>query len=124
MNREEVAQGCLDQAAWAVKLGSPMYEALLQRMAEDVRAEGPCLAALGREMPVSRMQAPLLLLAAIHRMVLDGQLPEAARFYPSTGGHADVDALWPHWLAAVPQAVKRRSDGSRWNPAPTRPRCI
>ena len=27
MNREEIAQGCLDQAGWAGKLGSPMYEA-------------------------------------------------------------------------------------------------
>jgi len=32
------------------------------------------------------MLAPLLLLAAVHRMVLEGELPEAARFYPSMGG--------------------------------------
>jgi hypothetical protein len=51
------------------------------------------------------MLAPLLLLAAIHRMVLEGRLPDAARFYPSAGGHIDVDGLWPHFLEAVPQAV-------------------
>jgi hypothetical protein len=105
MNREEIAQGCLDQAGWAVKLGSPMYEALLRRMADDVRDGGPCLAALEPHALSSRMLAPLLLLAAIHRMVLDGQLPEAARFYPSMGGQADVNALWPHLLKAVPHAV-------------------
>ena len=105
MDREEIAQGCLDQVKWANKLGSPMYEALLGRMAEDVRAGGPCLAALDPHMPRSRMLAPLLLLAAIHRMVLEGNLPEAARFYPSMGGQADVDALWPHFLDAVPRAV-------------------
>ncbi len=105
MDREEIAQGCLDQAGWATKLGSPMYAALLQRMAEDVRAGGPCLAALGPHSARSRMLAPLLLLAAIHRMVLEGHLPEAARFYPSMGGQTDVDALWPHFLEAVPRAV-------------------
>src|SRR5262249_9446693 len=43
--------------------------------------------------------------AGIHRMVLEGRLPEAARFYPSMGGQSDVDALWPHFLEAVPRAV-------------------
>jgi hypothetical protein len=105
MNREEIAQGCLDQAAWAAKLGSTMYEALLRRMADDVRDCGPCLVALEPHAPRSRMLAPLMLLAAIHRMVLEGQLPEAARFYPSMGGQADVNALWPHLLKAVPHAV-------------------
>ena len=31
-------------------------------------------------------------------------MPGAAHFYPSAGGHADADALWPHPLEAVPQA--------------------
>jgi hypothetical protein len=105
VNRDDIAQACLDQAGWAAKLGSPMYEALLLRMAEDVRAGGPCLAALEPHMPRSRTLAPLLLLAAVHRMVLEGQLPEAARFYPSAGGETDVGALWPHLLEAVSNAV-------------------
>lgn len=105
MDREEIAQGCLDQAMWAERLGSPMYQALLLRMAEDVRAGGPCLAALEPHMPRSRMLAPLLLLGAIHGAVLEGKLPEAARYYPSMGGQPDVEALWPHFLAAVPKAV-------------------
>jgi hypothetical protein len=104
-DRDQIAQACLDQAEWARKLGSPMYEALLCRMADDVRAGGPCLAALEPHMPRSRTLAPLLLLAAIHRMVLEGQLPGAARFYPSAGGHADEDALWPYLLEAFPRAV-------------------
>jgi hypothetical protein len=105
MDREEIAQSCLDQAGWVAKLGSPMCEALLRRMAEDVRAGGPCLAALEPHLVRTRMLASQLLLAAIHRMVLEGQLPEAARFYPSMGGQADVDALWPHFLEGVPRAV-------------------
>jgi hypothetical protein len=51
------------------------------------------------------MLAPLLLLAAVHRMTLEGRLPEAARYYPSLGGRTDVEALWPHFLEAVPRAV-------------------
>ena len=105
MDREEIAQSCLEQAGWAAKLGSPMSEGLLRRMAEDVRAGGPCLAALEPHLTRTRMLACQLLLAAIHRMVLEGQLPEVARFYPSVGGQAGVDALWPHFLEAVPRAV-------------------
>jgi hypothetical protein len=105
MDRGEIAQACLDQAGWAAKLGSPMYEALLRRMADDVREGGPCLVALEPHMPRSRMLAPLLLLTAIHRMVLEGRLPEAARFYPSMGGQADLNGLWPHLIKAVPHAL-------------------
>jgi len=105
MDRGEIAQACLDQAGWAAKLGSPMYEALLRRMADNVREGGPCLVALESHMPRSRTLAPLLLLAAIHRMVLEGQLPEATRFYPSMGGQVDLNGLWPHLLKAVPHAL-------------------
>src|SRR5215831_11405368 len=105
MDREAIAQGCLEQARWAARLGSPMYEALLLRMADDVRTGGPCLAAVEPNLERSRMLAPLLLLAAIYRMVLEGRLPAAARFYPSMGGQVDVEALWPHFLQAVPGAV-------------------
>ena len=82
-----------------------MYDAILRRMADDVRAGGPCLGALEPHMPRSRMLAPLLLLAAIHRKVLAGQLPEVARFYPSAGGEVDNDGLWPYLLKAVPHAA-------------------
>src|SRR5262245_35724088 len=86
MDREEIAESCITQAGRATKLGSPMYEALLLRIAEDVRDGGRCLAALEPDMDRSRGLACLLLLAAVHRMVLEGRLPEAARFYPSAGG--------------------------------------
>lgn len=105
MDREAIAKGCVEQAGWAAKLGSPMYEALLRHMADDVRADRPCLAALESQTWSSPLIAPLLLLAAVHRMVLEGKLPEAACYYPSAGGQVDVDALWPHFLEAVPRAV-------------------
>ena len=105
MDREEIAKGCTDQAGWAAKLGSPMYEALLQRMAQDVRDGGPCLAALEPKMQQSPLIAPLMLLAAVHRMVLEGTLPGLAPYYPSRGGRFDIDAVWPHFLTAVPGAV-------------------
>ncbi len=105
MDREEIAQSCLVQAGWTEKLGSPMYTALLHRIAEDVRAGGPCLAVMAPHAERARGLAPLLLLAAMHRMVLEGHLPEAARYYPSAGGQVDVDALWPHFVEGVPRAV-------------------
>jgi hypothetical protein len=105
MDREEIAQSCLVQAEWTEKLGSPMYTALLHRITEDVRAGGPCLAAMEPHVVRARGLAPLLLLSAVHRMVLDGKVPEAAKFYPSAGGTVDVETLWPHFLDAVPQAV-------------------
>jgi len=105
MGREEIAQSCLVQAGWTEKLGSPMYTALLYRIADDVRADGPCLAVMEPHEKRARGLAPLLLLSAVHRMVLEGQLPEAERFYPSKGGEVDVDALWPHFIAGVPRAV-------------------
>ena len=82
-----------------------MYESLLRRMAQDVRAGGPCLAILAPHSDRHVNAGPLLLLAAIHRMVLEHRLPQAEPFYPSLGGNVDVDALWPHFLAAVPTAV-------------------
>jgi hypothetical protein len=81
-----------------------------KKIARPPGGEGAALqlAIVNREephMPRSRMLAPLLLLAAVHRMVLEGQLPAAARFYPSAGGQVDVDALWPHLLAAARPGV-------------------
>lgn len=104
MDREEIAHSCIAQAEWTEKLGSQMYTALLHRIAEDVRSGGPCLAAMESQADRARGLAPLLLLAAMHRMVLEGKAPEAAKFYPSAGGEVDVDALWPHFAKAVSRA--------------------
>jgi hypothetical protein len=38
----------------------------------------------------ARSLLPLRFLAAIHRLVLEGRLPELARYYPSAGGKADT----------------------------------
>ena len=105
MDREQIAQSCAEQSELTARLRSPMYGALLRRMAEDVRSGGVCFTAIEPHAERTRMLAPLLLLAAIHQTVLEGKLPEAAPFYPSMGGKVDVDALWPHFLAAVPQAT-------------------
>ena len=64
--------------------GIAVYEALLHRIAADIRAAGPCWTALaphatGTQTP---MAMPLLLLAAVHRHVLEGRGAEAARYYP------------------------------------------
>jgi hypothetical protein len=40
-------------------------------------------------------------MAAVHRLVLAGRLPELAAHYPSAGGDGDPGAAWPALLAAA-----------------------
>ena len=37
----------------------------------------------------------------------EGRDAEAARYYPSLGGHPDAEALWPHFLDA--RSARRRA---------------
>lgn len=84
------------QASACQALGSPFYGVLLQRMAQDIRGDGPTAAVLaGHEEDSGPSSLALRLLAAIHRMVLAGQAPELTRHYPSTGGDGDPLAAWP-----------------------------
>jgi len=64
-----------------------LYERLLDTIIGDVEAGGICselLAEPGAD-PVEDA-IPLRLLGAVHRLVLDGQAPALAAFYPSAGG--------------------------------------
>jgi len=79
------------QAAWCEKLGSPLYQAILLKIADDVLGAGRCWPAIEPSTSdAGRSLLPLRFLARVHRMVLTGQLPELARYYPSAGGVADL----------------------------------
>jgi hypothetical protein len=104
MGREEIAEACLWQARWCATLASPLYEGLLIRIADDVRAGGPCWTALEPHTAEPPRPLTLRFLAVVHRMVLEGRLPEAAPYYPSVGGKADIEALWPIFREAAPRA--------------------
>jgi hypothetical protein len=107
MNQQELANGCREGATWCYKLGSPLYHALLLHIADDVSASGPCWTVLERHASAPpRSLLPLRFLAAVHRMVLENQLPALARYYPSAGGTVDLEAAW----IAFTEAIQKHRD--------------
>ena len=67
--------------------GSPLYASVLDVVAGDVRAEGPCATVLDPVATAPFGDAVLLrFLAALHRLVLTGAAPVLAAHYPSVGG--------------------------------------
>ncbi len=102
---EIVARRLLKQAKWCQRLGSRLYSTLLRQAAEDVRAAGVCWAAVlrGHHADPPGSALALRFLGAVHRLVLEGNARELAACYPSMGGHADCDDLWPRFNTAVQQ---------------------
>jgi D-aspartate ligase len=85
------------------ELGSPLYGTLLERVADDVEAQGPCWRLLAERPPSGVGQSDPLsvrLMGAMHRLVLEGAAPELARFYPSVGGTNSGDP-WPAFVETV-----------------------
>ncbi|MER8185472.1 DUF2332 domain-containing protein [Kitasatospora sp. NPDC094015] len=93
------------QAKACAELGSPLYAALLDQVALDLAAGGPCAAALaGHEADPAGAAVALRLLGGVHALVLTGRVPELALHYPSAGGRFDPArpaAAWPAFRAAV-----------------------
>lgn len=73
-----------------------LYGVLMRELARDWDDGGVVRAILsGHEATAAGDMVQLRLLAAIHRIVLRGDAPELAHFYPSVGGTADRYAVWP-----------------------------
>jgi hypothetical protein len=90
------------QADWCRRLGSPLYAHLLSQAAEDYEANGPIRELFGPSAHDRRGFAlPLQLMAAVHRLVLEGRAPELARFYPSAGGSLAVEATWEPFCRTI-----------------------
>lgn len=99
---EEIARRLKRQAGWCQELGSPFYATLLARAAEDLERGGPVadlLSSFAGE--PGRLALALRFMAAVHRLVLDGTLPELSGHYPSTGGDGDAEAAWPFFERAL-----------------------
>lgn len=89
------------QAASCAELGSPLYEALLSGVADDVTGGGPCATLLAPHADDPRGSAlALRLMGAVHRLVLRDEAPTLARFYPSAGGTVG-DGAWPAFRELV-----------------------
>jgi D-aspartate ligase len=101
--RTRLAKRLHGAASGSRDLGSPLYGALLDRVADDVQAQGPCWRLLADRPPSRLGQSDPLsvrLMGAVHRLVLEGSAPELARFYPSAGG-TDTGDPWPAFVATV-----------------------
>ncbi|HEV2756017.1 MAG TPA: DUF2332 domain-containing protein [Actinomycetota bacterium] len=87
--REGLVQLIEYQAYSCRELGSPLYGALLDAAAADAAAGGPVYRVLEDKAGDPDGSALVLrLMAAVHRLVLRGEAPELAAFYPSAGGSA------------------------------------
>jgi hypothetical protein len=65
------------------------------RGAADDLERGGIVADLYTGVPLPAGQAPALrLLAALHRLVLAGEAPDLARYYPSVGGNLPPEGAW------------------------------
>ena len=92
---EHLVQTVRDQADACRQLGSPLYAALLERCADDIRGGGPAARVLaGHEDDPGSAALALRLMGGVHRLVLEGAAPAVAAYYPSVGGHPDPEAAW------------------------------
>jgi hypothetical protein len=84
-----------EQAESCAALGSPLYEFLLQRVADDVEAGGPAYDVLSSHQDDPGPSAlALRLMGAAHRLVLERRAPALALTYPSVGGTGDREQAW------------------------------
>jgi hypothetical protein len=81
------------QAQECEELGSPMYASLLRRIVDDYELGGVSTQVLAG-FDSDRLALALPLLGAVHRLVLGGEVPELAVFYPSVGGTWDPVLGW------------------------------
>jgi hypothetical protein len=90
-----LAQRFSRQADTAVQRTSPLYQALLRHCVDDLEQRGPTWQLLQDRADEPAGDAiALRLLAAVHRLVLDGRAPELAAVYPSTRGDGDAERAW------------------------------
>jgi hypothetical protein len=98
----EIATAFQLQSEWCHRLGSPLYDQLLEHAAADLDAGGPIARAIegwsGNPLPDA---LALRLMGAVHGMVLSGSAPDLARFYPSAGGTPRWPDTWRSFLTTV-----------------------
>ncbi|HEY8495033.1 MAG TPA: DUF2332 domain-containing protein [Myxococcota bacterium] len=100
LSRDALAAAFRTQARGCQQAGSPIYAELLSRAADDLEAGGPFaeIVADYRGQPILDA-LPLRVFGAIHGLVLDGEAPELAAYYPSAGGTFEPEGAWRALLA-------------------------
>jgi hypothetical protein len=104
------------QAVACRELGSPLYAGLLDHAADDLLADGPVAAVLDGYLGAPwRSALALRMLGGVHALVLTGQAPELAAFYPSAGGTADPGpGAARAWAALRPVLAAQRDAVRAW----------
>lgn len=88
------------QAGICGRSGSPLYATLLEAAAADIEAAGPCWSVLtGHERPGSVLA--LRFMGAVHRLVLRGEAPALAAYYPSVASPPREGDPRPAFIDAV-----------------------
>jgi hypothetical protein len=96
------------------ELGSPLYAGLLGHAADDLLAGGPMASVLDGHLAAPFGSAlGLRMLGGVHALVLTGQAPELAAFYPSAGGRADPGPGCARAWAALRELLVVRRDAVR-----------
>lgn len=107
------------QAAACGDLGSPLYEAVLRRVARDVLEGGVCAQAFaGHEDAPGPDAVALRLLGGVHALVLTGRAPELATHYPSVGGVFEPDRTEELWAAFRSTVVAGMAQVREWMTRP------
>jgi hypothetical protein len=113
---ERTARLLRQQAAGCAQMGSPLYDVLLRGAADDLIAGGPTAAILKRHLEDPGPSAlGLRMMGGVHAIVLGGQAPELATFYPSAMRPSDptrpADEAWPAFAAVLAQ---HRDEIHKW----------
>jgi hypothetical protein len=105
----------VQQGEACARLGSPLYDELLRRAAEDLVAGGPTAAVLDGHLEDPGPSAlALRMMGGVHALVLEGKAPDLARFYPSAAafdGDVSTDSVWSAFAAAL---ETHRDDVRAW----------
>jgi hypothetical protein len=84
------------RALESARVPAPLYSELMRRMADDWDARGVVRdICRGWEDAPGGSVVQLRLLGALHRIVLRGDEPELAAFYPTAGGTRSPSDVWP-----------------------------
>jgi hypothetical protein len=113
--REVLAGWVRFQARGCAELGSPFYASMLESAAADLDSGGPVLDVLtGFETESEWSAVALRFMGGVHRLVLEGRLPQLEPHYPSVGGDGDAGAAWPAFRDALRehrQEIRRLAAG-------------
>lgn len=108
MSDRDLAKYFEIQADACQRDGSPLYAALLRRAAQDLLTGGVVAELLaGWEGNPLLSALTMRLLGGVHRLVLQGELPELAAYYPTTGGQPVYPDVCEAFIEAVAKQAAR-----------------